>query len=147
MPPTRGAVNLGPLHEKRPILLRLDGIGACRLPEARPARARVVLRLGAEELGSAAGAAIRARLLRVPVAARERALGCMVPQHAVLLVRELALPFGVALLDLRRQSRHLHDQRSAPATHGSARRSGGRPPCIPEMTYPPHAELGIAARV
>src|SRR5919106_1264277 len=95
----RGAHHFGPHHAVAPVLLGDDAVEARGLHEARPAGARVVLRLRAEELRAAAGAAIDPRLLRVDVFAGERALRALAPQHLVLLRRELRAPLGVGLLD------------------------------------------------
>src|SRR5262245_55949457 len=71
---TGRAHGLGPGHEERSIRLGGDGALVDRGEEARPAGPGLVLRLGAEELGATAGAAIRARSVLVPERAREGSL-------------------------------------------------------------------------
>ena len=85
---------------------RLDRVELGGLDEARPARARVVLRVRAEELGAAARAPVDARLLRVPVRPGERSLGALPPQDRVLLGRQALAPLLVAELDPARPSHH-----------------------------------------
>src|SRR5689334_17783831 len=50
------AENLGAVHSVRRVEPRLDAVQRGRLEEARPAGAGVEFRVGAEELGAAAGA-------------------------------------------------------------------------------------------
>ena len=67
---TNGAVHLRTPHKKEaPVLLGFDVAFVDRRPEARPTRTGVVLGLGAKELRAAAGAAVDAFLLLVPVLA------------------------------------------------------------------------------
>src|SRR5215217_4585033 len=66
-----GAQDLGAHHAVRRVNLLLDRVRAARREERGPATARVVLRVGAEELGSAPCAAVRPRLEDVVVLARE----------------------------------------------------------------------------
>src|SRR5690606_33537531 len=79
-------------------LLR-DGMLVDRRVERGPARARVVLRLRAEERTPAADAVIGPLRLLVPVTAGEGPLGRGAARHLVLLLRELLAPLRVALLD------------------------------------------------
>ena len=71
-----------------------------RLVEARPPGARIELRVGAEQLGAAAGAAIGAVVLDVDVLAGERALGPVLAQDLVLLGRQALAPLLVGQLNL-----------------------------------------------
>ena len=96
----RGAHDLGANHPVSRVGLLVDRVLAGRRVEGRPAAARVVLRLRAEDLGPATGAAIRARLEDVVVLAGERRLGALLPQDAVLLGGELGPPLLFCFLDL-----------------------------------------------
>src|SRR5207247_4070645 len=71
-----------------------------RRVERRPAAARVVLRIGHEELGPASGAVIRAGLEGVVVLTCERSLRALLAEYAVLLRSELGAPFLICFLDL-----------------------------------------------
>src|SRR3954453_18160273 len=93
------AEHLGADHPVADVRLLLDR--ARRRRERGPAAARGVLRVRVEQLGAAAGADVRPGLERVVVLAAERALGALLPEHAVLLVGELLPPLRVGLLDLR----------------------------------------------
>src|ERR687887_1348912 len=97
----RGAQHLGPAHEEAPVVLGLERVPARRLVEGRPAAAGVVLRVRAEELGAAAGAAVDARLEHVVVLAAERPLGSLLAQDVELLRRQLAPPLLLGLPHLR----------------------------------------------
>src|ERR1700733_9897824 len=99
MAATRGAVDLDPMHPVAEIVDQLDVGPVRRLGEARPPRARVELRLGGEQLGAAAGTAIRSVRLLVEIGAGERALGSMAPKHLVLSGRQLLAPLALGLLD------------------------------------------------
>src|SRR5450432_1013435 len=72
-------------HAVRAVGLGGDGVLGRRRREAGPAGARVVLRVGREQLGAAARAQVRRLVVRVPVRARERGLGALLPQHAKLV--------------------------------------------------------------
>src|SRR2546421_178777 len=87
-----------PLAGKADVGLRLDSLGLCRRPEARPAGAGLVLLVGAEKQLAAAGAVIASLFLAVLVFAREGALGALLAQHVVLRGRELLAPLGLGLL-------------------------------------------------
>src|SRR6185295_18671954 len=91
--------------------LRLDRLAARRLVEARPAAARLVLRVGDEELGAAARTAVDAVGLRVVEHARPGALGALLAEHVVLLGRQLATPLLVSLLNLLRHGHRLSGRR------------------------------------
>src|SRR5438477_6125941 len=95
------AHDLGPHHSEGRIALLVDRLVARRRGEGRPAAARVVLGLGAEELGAAARAAVRARLEHVVVLARERRFRPLFAEDAVLLGVELRAPLRLGLLDFR----------------------------------------------
>src|SRR5205823_7489815 len=64
------------------------------------AAAGVVLRVGDEQLGPAAGAVICARLKDMVVLAAERTLGPLLAQNAVLLGRQFRPPLAFGFLDL-----------------------------------------------
>ena len=100
----RGAHHLGAHHPVARIGLLVDRILARRRVERRPAAARVVLRVGGEELRAAAGAAVGARLEDVVVLAGERRLGALLAQYAVCLGVELRAPLGLGLDDLANRS-------------------------------------------
>src|SRR4051795_13369267 len=87
-------------HPVGVVLARLDRLGDRRLGEARPAGAGVELRVRAEQLVAAGGAAVYPVFLRVGVLASERRLRAVPAQHLVLLRRELLAPLVFALLDL-----------------------------------------------
>src|SRR4051812_24671281 len=95
------AEDLGPHHPVARVGLLVDGVAGGRRAERGPAAARVVLRVGVEELGAAPGAAVRAGVEGLVVLAGERRLGRLLPQDPVLLVAELAPPVLVGLLDPR----------------------------------------------
>src|SRR5438270_2569365 len=99
---TRGAEHLGPAHEEAPVLLGLDRVLARRLVERGPAAAGVVLRVRAEELRTAAGTPVDARLEHVVVLAAERPLGSLLPEDVELLRRQVAPPLRLRLPHLCR---------------------------------------------
>jgi uncharacterized protein len=76
-----------------------DAVEGGRLDEARPARPRVELRVGAEDLAAAAGAAVHPVPVLIPVRAGERALGSLLPEDRVLLRRQPRAPLLVSELD------------------------------------------------
>ena len=78
----------------------LDGLAARGRVERWPAAAGVVLRLGLEQLGAAAGAAVDAVGEDVVVLAGECPLGALLAQHAVLLGGQLLPPLLLGLLNL-----------------------------------------------
>src|SRR4051812_3516991 len=73
--------------------------------EARPARARLELRVGREERRATAGAVIRAARVVVPVRVVVRRLGAGLAKHVVLLVRETCVPLRVGEHELRADGR------------------------------------------
>src|SRR5436190_22571388 len=93
------ADDLGALHEVAVVGTQLDRLGDSRLGEARPAGARVELRVGIEELRAAGCAAVVAGLLVVGVLAREGRLGARPAQHLVLRGRQLLAPLAIGLDD------------------------------------------------
>src|SRR6266566_778420 len=95
------AHHLGAHHPVPGIGLLVDRLLGGRCVEGRPAAARVVLRLGAEELGAAARAAIRAWLEGLVVFTRKRRLGTLFAQDAVPLRIQLRAPLLLGLLDFR----------------------------------------------
>src|SRR5439155_14439371 len=94
------AAHLGARHAVAAVLEQLDVGRVGRLGEARPARARFALRVRAEQLRTAAGAAVGAVVVVVYVGAGERALGRAVAQHLVGLGGQLGAPLLVGLGDL-----------------------------------------------
>src|SRR3954452_8693780 len=74
-------------HPVGAVLARLDRLGDRRLGEARPAGAGVELRVRAEQLVAAGGAAVYPVFLRMHVPAGERRLGAVAAHHLVLLRR------------------------------------------------------------
>src|SRR5690606_25291670 len=95
-----GAEDLDATHPVAEVLLGPDGVAADRCPEAGPPRPGVVLGVGVEELVAAAGAAVDAVALEVPVLAGGGALGALLAADVVLLRRELPAPLFVGLDDL-----------------------------------------------
>src|SRR5436190_7679148 len=100
MTAARGAHHLGAHHPERRVRLLVDRLLARRRVEGRPAAAGVVLRVGAEELGAATGAPVRAGLEDVVVLAGEGTLGPLLAQYTELLGRQLLAPLLLRLLDL-----------------------------------------------
>jgi len=97
---TAGAAHLGAHHPEARVQLRLDRLLARGRVEGGPAAAGVEFRLGAEELGPATGAKVDAVGEARVVRAGERRLGGRLPQHRVLLGRELRLPLRLRLAHL-----------------------------------------------
>src|SRR5215207_8198513 len=79
----------------RAVLDELDSVRRDRLSEARPARARVVLRAAIEERVAAGGTVVEAVFVGVHVLAGERVLGRRLAQDGVLLRREPLSPLLV----------------------------------------------------
>src|SRR4029077_15384214 len=121
-----GAADLGAGHSVGGVGEHLYVLGQGRLVEARPAGARLELRVGAEQRSAAPGAVVHAIFLDIPVLAGERALGALLAQHLVLLGRELVTPLGVGLLALWR--RHVSPCDSGSGSKGSAVASGSGSP-------------------
>jgi len=71
-----------------------------RVVKARPARARIELRVRSKQQRAAAHAVVSAVVVLVPVLARKCALGAALPRYFVLLRRQLLTPLVVALFDL-----------------------------------------------
>src|SRR2546423_2902319 len=103
----RGAGRLDAVHEVAEVVVELHGVRRGRIPEARPSRPRLELRVGAEQLRPARPASVHALGVLVPVGARERGLGSLLPEHLVLLRRQLLAPFLLRLLDPGRHHRLL----------------------------------------
>ena len=95
--PAACGADLGAHHAVARVDTLHDRVERGRLDEARPSRAGVELRIGPEELGPAAGAAVDARVLGVGVRPGERPLRRLRRRtaywsgvrRAPLLVREL----------------------------------------------------------
>src|SRR5215207_10422893 len=81
----------------RAVLDELDSVRRDRLSEARPARARVVLRAAIEERVAAGGTVVEAVFVGVHVLAGERVLGRRLAQDGVLLWREPLAPLLVGV--------------------------------------------------
>src|SRR2546423_8195746 len=101
MPTAIRAHDLGAHHPERRVALLVDRLVTRRRREGRPPAARVVLGLGAEELGAAACATVRPRLEQVVVFPRERGFRPLLAEDAVLLGAELRAPLRLGLLDFR----------------------------------------------
>jgi hypothetical protein len=101
MPAAIRAHHLGADHPVGGVRLLVDRVLAGGRVERRPPAARVVLRLGTEELRPTARAAVCARLERMVVFTGERRLGALPPQDAVLLRIQLGAPLFLGLLDFR----------------------------------------------
>src|SRR3712207_2244207 len=99
MCPTRSAVYLRAQHkEKAAILFGLDVLVVYGRVKARPARARIVLRLGPKERCAASDTAINAFLLIIPILPRKGPLRAVLPGDPILLGGELLAPFFFGLL-------------------------------------------------
>ena len=96
-----GARDLGACHPVAGVRLRDDAVERRRLVEARPAAARLELRVGAEELRAAAGAAVHTVAVLVPVCARESTFRSLLAENLVLLGREALTPLLLGQLCLR----------------------------------------------
>src|SRR5438128_2073069 len=99
-----GAEHLCSHHPVARVGLLVHGLAGRGCGERGPAAAGVVLRLGVEQLGSAARAAVCPRLEDVVVLAAERRLRPLLAQDAVLLGRQFLAPFLLGLLDLRHEA-------------------------------------------
>jgi len=95
MPAAPRARGLRAGHEQRAIRPGGDSRRGSRGDEARPAGARVELRVRPEELGVTARAAVRARPVLVPELPGEGSLGPLPAEDPVLLGRERGAPFGI----------------------------------------------------
>src|SRR5919112_2116767 len=93
-------VHLRTAHEEAAVLLCLDATIVERRPEARPARARVVLGVRRKEGRPAGHTAVDSLLFVVVVLTAERPLRALHPRDAVLLGGELVLPLFFRLLYL-----------------------------------------------
>ena len=80
---TRTAASVRVIRNERSVSVGDRAVGR-RGEEARPAGAGLELRLGAEQLRAAAGAAVGPRPVLVPEVARERALGPLLAEDVVL---------------------------------------------------------------
>src|SRR5688500_19838113 len=83
-----GARDLDASHAEASILVKLDRSPSDRLEEAWPAGARVVFRLGTEQLRSAGSASIDTAVLGERVLPGEGALRPLVPEHLELFRRQ-----------------------------------------------------------
>src|SRR6185312_4796722 len=85
----------GARHAMRAIDMGAYAVGGQRQPEARPARARVVLGIRAEQLLPAAHAGVDALVLVVRVLAREGGLRALLLRHRVLQRRQARAQFRI----------------------------------------------------
>src|SRR4051812_49611721 len=122
------AHDLGADHPEGHVAVLVDRVPARRRVERRPAAAGVVFRLGLEELGAAAGAAVRAVLEDVVVLARERPLCSLLPQDAVLVRAELQAPFLLGLLNFRHHAPSIAVSSSVASGASITRSSDPAPP-------------------
>src|SRR5690242_17227404 len=93
------AHHLGADHAEAHVRLLVDRLAARRRVERGPAAAGVVLRLRLEQRRAAACADVRPVVEHVVVLARERPLGALLAENAVLLRRQLFAPLRFGLLD------------------------------------------------
>ena len=89
------APRLDPDHPVRPVLDQRDGVGRRRLVERRPPAMRLELGVRTEQLRPARPAPVDPGRLGVGVLTGERRLGPRLPQHPVLLGRELLAPLRI----------------------------------------------------
>src|SRR5829696_2149818 len=109
------AAHLGADHPVRAVLNELYGLRRDGFSEARPAGARVVLRLAVKERVATSGAVVEAGFVGVHVLARERALGRRLAQDGVLLRREPLPPLLVGEGQLVAVGTHAGSDRAAHA--------------------------------
>src|SRR5438477_3711950 len=95
MPATAATDDLGPGHPQASVRTQLDVLSHRRLVEARPTGPGIELGIGAEQVCSAARAAVRAVLLDVPILPGECRLRAVVPQDVVLLRCQTLTPLLV----------------------------------------------------
>lgn len=69
-----------------------------RLPVARPARARMILRVGTEQWLPAADTYVRAFRIGILVFSAERWFGALLTSHMVLLFAQLRAPLRIVFL-------------------------------------------------
>src|SRR5215469_17514390 len=87
-------------HSVAVVFMLLNGIGAHRLPEARPAGAGLKLLVGPEQLGIARYAPVDSIIMVAIERAGKRRLRALLPCNVVLLRRQLRPPLLVSLVDL-----------------------------------------------
>ena len=90
-----GAANLRSNHSVGAVLMEGHFLGIGRLGEARPAAAAVELGPAVEQKLAAAGAAIPARFVIVPIEAGESALGAALAKHLILIGGKALAPLLV----------------------------------------------------
>src|ERR1700710_3034681 len=95
------AQHLGADHAVGHVTLLVDMAVDGRRGKARPAAAGIELGVGLEQRLAATGAGIGAGAMLVLILAGERPFGRLLAQYRILHRRQLAAPFGFALLDLR----------------------------------------------
>src|SRR5215217_563011 len=88
-----GAANLRAPHKEAAVLFGLDVMLVDGRVEARPARARVVLRLRAKERRAASYTVIDTFFFVFPVFTRKGPLGTLLPRDPVLFGSKLPTPF------------------------------------------------------
>ena len=92
---TGSASDFGPDHAMAVVLVKAHLLAIGWAGEARPAAAAVELGAAVEQKLAAAGAAIAAFVMIVPVEAGEGALGAALAEHLILFGREAPAPFLV----------------------------------------------------
>ena len=99
MRPAIRAQYLGAAQEQTAVLGSGDLFRRHRLPETRPAAARIELGRRVKQRCAAAHAAVGARLVTIVIRAGERRFGPFLPTNSILFRGELRAPFGVSLAD------------------------------------------------
>src|SRR5688572_1049250 len=94
-----GAHHLDPFHHQGPVGVRLDVLGGNGGEEAGPARARVELRVRAEEVGATGHALVETVAVLVPGLSREGPLRALLPGDLELSGGEGCAPLFLGLDD------------------------------------------------
>src|SRR5579872_378587 len=97
-----GAQDFRPEHSVAAVDVLVHAVVGDRAGKARPTAARIEFRIGLEEFGTAAYAAIDAGRRRSLILAGEGPFGGLLACDSILLWRQLRTPFTVGLLDLVR---------------------------------------------
>src|SRR3546814_4017444 len=87
------AAHLGAAHSVGDVAMFIDGIVGNRAGEARPAAARIIFRAAVEQQFTAAGTAILAVLMIIPIASGKGRFGAGLAQHMILFVGQALAPF------------------------------------------------------
>src|SRR5690242_15986811 len=99
---TTGADDCRAVQAETVILNQLDVVLCNDLPEAGPARFRVVFRFEIEESGIAADTAIDSLLVKIPEFAAERGFRILFASDCISQRRQQSPPLLVCLYDLRK---------------------------------------------